>query len=58
MKAAIIAPMDSRTGISNYSENLAIELLKLGVEISIVSPNNTSNELLISNEEYGIYHSQ
>jgi glycosyltransferase involved in cell wall biosynthesis len=50
MKAAIIAPMDSRTGISNYSENLAIELLKLGVEISIISPNNTSNELLISNK--------
>lgn len=46
MKIAIVAPMDPRTGISNYSETLAIELLKLGEEVDIVSPENTSNPFL------------
>ena len=51
MKIAIVAPMDPRTGISNYSETLAIELLKLGEEIGIVSPENTSNPFLIEHSK-------
>ena len=50
MKTAIITPTDPRTGISNYSENLAIELLKLDVEISIISPKNSPNKLLTTND--------
>ena len=43
MRIAIVAPMDPRTGISNYSETLAIELLKLGQNVDIVSPENSEN---------------
>lgn len=50
MKAAIITPTDPHTGVSNYSENLAIELLKLDLKISIISPKNFSNTFLTSNE--------
>ena len=39
--------MDARTGISNYSETLAIELLNLGQEVDIVSPENSENTQLI-----------
>ncbi|MTK63828.1 MAG: glycosyltransferase family 4 protein [Methanobacterium sp.] len=46
MKIAIVAPMDPRTGISNYSETLAIELLKLGQDVDIVSPENSINSYL------------
>ncbi len=47
MKIAIIAPMDPRTGISNYSETLAIELLNLEQEVDIVSPENSKNSQII-----------
>ena len=50
MKTAIITPTDPLTGISNYSENLAIELLKLDVKVSLISPKNSINKLLTSNE--------
>jgi len=48
MKIAIVAPMDPRTGISNYSETLAIEFIKLGQDVDIVSPNNSYNSYLSS----------
>lgn len=51
MKVGIITPMDPRTGISNYSETLAIELLKLGEEVTIISPENSSNTLLVKQEK-------
>jgi len=50
MRIAIVAPMDPRTGISNYSETLAIELIKLGQDIDIISPENSSNSYLKSQE--------
>lgn len=50
MKIAIVAPMDPRTGISNYSENLAIELIKLGQDVDVVSPENSSNSYLKNQE--------
>lgn len=46
MKIAIVAPMDPRTGISNYSETLAIELIKLGQDVDVVSPENSYNSYL------------
>lgn len=46
MKIAIVAPMDPRTGISNYSETLVLELLKLGQNVDIISPENSENSNL------------
>lgn len=46
MKIALVAPMDPKTGISNYTETLAIELLKLGQTVDIVSPENSKNTQL------------
>ena len=43
MKIALVAPLDPKTGISNYTETLAIELLKQGNEVDIVSPENSEN---------------
>jgi len=48
MKIALIAPMDPRTGISNYSETLALELLNKGQKVDIVSPENSQNSRLTS----------
>jgi glycosyltransferase involved in cell wall biosynthesis len=50
LKIAIIAPMDPKTGISNYSETLAIELIKLGQDVDVVSPENSCNTYLTSQE--------
>jgi glycosyltransferase involved in cell wall biosynthesis len=46
MKIALVAPMDPKTGISNYTETLAIELLKLGQKVDIVAPENSKNTQL------------
>jgi glycosyltransferase involved in cell wall biosynthesis len=71
MKIGIIAPMDPRTGISNYSETLVMELLKFGEDVSIISPENSKNQGLIKHpnfnhvdpqnyrvDDYGISHFQ
>lgn len=46
MKIALVAPMDPKTGISNYTENLAIELLNLDQKVDVVSPENSQNTYL------------
>ena len=45
MKVGIVTPLDPHTGISVYSGTLAIELQKLGEEVSIISPEINFNEL-------------
>ena len=50
MKVGIVTPMDPRTGISTYSVSLAMELQKLGVKVSIISLENSSNRMLIQDE--------
>lgn len=38
MKIAVVSPLDSRTGLSNYSETIAMELSRLNEEVYIISP--------------------
>ncbi len=48
MRIAIVAPMDARTGISNYSETLSIELIRLGEDVTVVAPENSQNSVLLN----------
>ena len=50
MKIAILTPLNPRTGISSYSEVLALELSKLGEGISLISPYSTNNKLIKQNQ--------
>lgn len=60
MKIGIISPLNPRTGISNYSETLALEFSKLGEKVDIISPgtfNSTlkqENVTVIAPEDYEI----
>ena len=45
MKIGIVTPLDPHTGISVYSGTLAIELQRMGEEVSIISPEINFNEL-------------
>ena len=51
MKIGMVTPLDPRTGISIYSAILAVELKKLGEEVSIISPDNSSNQLPVNLED-------
>ncbi len=48
MKIGMVTPLDPRTGISIYSAILAVELKNLGEEVSIISPDNSSNQLPVN----------
>ncbi|MCE7698189.1 MAG: hypothetical protein K8E24_004925 [Methanobacterium paludis] len=45
MKIGIISPLNPRTGISNYSETLALEFSKLGEKVDIISPETFNSSL-------------
>ena len=51
MKIGMVTPLDPRTGISIYSAILAVELKNLGEEVSIISPDNSSNQLPVNLED-------
>lgn len=60
MKIGIISPLNHETGISNYSETLAMELSKLGEKVDIISPKNFNcflkekNMKIISPDDYEV----
>src|ERR1035438_3678164 len=51
MKIGIVTPQDPKTGISMYSASLAVELKNLGNDVSIISPNNSTDKLPIKHED-------
>jgi glycosyltransferase involved in cell wall biosynthesis len=51
MKIGIVTPLDPKTGISIYAAILAVELQNLGKDVSIISPDNSFDNLPIKHED-------
>jgi len=54
MKIGMVTPQDPRTGISIYAAILAVELKNLGEEVSIITPDNSSNQLPVNLDDINI----
>ena len=54
MKIGMVTPQDPRTGISIYAAILAAELKNLGEDVSIITPDNSSNQLPVNLDDIKI----
>jgi glycosyltransferase involved in cell wall biosynthesis len=54
MNIGIVAPLDPRTGISTYSGILALELSKLGEDVTIISPKISTEDMPYGHEDLNI----
>ncbi len=54
MKIGMVTPQDPRTGISIYAAILVAELKNLGEDVSIITPDNSSNQLPVNLDDIKI----